>query len=85
MAIIARLAVVLITRAASVFVSHSGLIMFMAKNTLEYFVVRGVHVTRRTRLPFAAMLAGIDAEILAVVIERRRQPRIHGVAGRAIV
>jgi hypothetical protein len=31
------------------------------------------------------MLAGINAEILAVVVERRRRPRIHGMASGAIV
>ena len=55
---------------------HAGLIMFMAKNTLKDFVVCGIHMTRRAALPSAAMLAGIDAKILAVMIERCREPRI---------
>lgn len=67
------------------FVIHFRLLVFMAKNTLEDFVVRRVHVASRTALPFAAMLARIDAKILAVMIERCRQPRIHAVARRAIV
>jgi hypothetical protein len=85
MAVITRLAVVLIVLPVPKLVIHLRLILFVAQNALEDYVVRRVHVARRARLPFAAMLAGINAEILAVVIERRRRPRIHRVASGAIV
>jgi hypothetical protein len=85
MAVVTRLAVVLIVLPVPMLVIHLCLIVLVAQNALENFVVRRIHVARRTRLPFAAMLAGINAEVLAVVIERRRRPRIHGVASGAIV
>lgn len=85
MAIVTGLTIELIVRAVAMFGIHAGLIMFVTQNTLEDFVIRRVHVARRAVLPFAAMLAGINAKILAVVIERCRRPRIHRVASRAVV
>lgn len=64
---------------------HFGLIVFMAKNALEDFIIHGIHVAGRAVLPSVAMFAGIDAKILAVVIERGRQPGIQRVASRAVV
>lgn len=66
-------------------VIHFGFVVLMAQNALEHFIVRGVHMAGRAGLPLAAMLAGIDAKVLAVVVERRGQPRIQRVARRAIV
>ncbi len=66
-------------------VIHLRLIVLVAQNALEDFVIRRIHVASRARLPLAAMLAGINAEILAVVIERRRHPRIYRMASGAIM
>lgn len=85
MAIVTRLAVVLIILPVSMFIIHLRLIVLVAQNALEDFVIRRIHVASRARLPLAAMLAGIDAEILAVVIERRRHPRIYRMASGAIM
>lgn len=85
MTFVARLAVVLVALLVPVLVIHLRLIVLVAQNAFEDFVVRRIHVARRARLPLAAMLAGINAEILAVVIEGRRRPRIHRVTGSAIM
>ncbi len=70
MAVVTRLAVVLIVLPIPMFVIHAGLIVRVAQNALEDSVVRRIHMTSRAGLPLAAMLAGINAEILAIVIER---------------
>jgi len=85
MTFIARLAVVLIALLVPMFVIHLDLIVLVTQNAFEDFVIRRIHVASRACLPFAAMLAGINTEILAVVIERCRRPRIHRVARGAIM
>ncbi len=70
MAVVARLAVVLIALLVLMFASHAGLIVRVAQNALEDFVVRRIHMTSRAGLPPAKMLAGVNPEVLAVVIER---------------
>lgn len=85
MAFVTCLAVVLIALLVLMLGIHARLIMFVAQNTLEHFVVRRIHVARGAALPFALMLAGVNAEILAVVIECCRPPRIHRMASRAVV
>jgi hypothetical protein len=85
MAVVTRLAVVLIILPVPMFVIHLCLIVLVTQNALEDFVIRRIHVASRARLPLAAMLAGVNAEVLAVVIERRRRPRIHRMAGSAIM
>lgn len=85
MATIARLAVVLIILPVAVFVVHLGLIMFMTIDALKELVIGRVHMAGGAALPFAAMLAGINSEILAVMIKRCRQPGVQGMAGGAIV
>lgn len=65
-------------------VIHFGLIMLVAKNAFEHFVIRRIHVAGGAALPLAAVLAGINAEILAIVIECCRPPRIQRVASRAV-
>jgi hypothetical protein len=66
-------------------VIHFRLTVLVTQNALEHFVIRRIHVARRAALPFAAMLAGINAKILSVMIKRRRRPRIQRVARRAIM
>lgn len=85
MAIVTRLTVVLIIGPVPVLIVHLRFVVLVAEDALEHFVVRGVHVASCAGLPLAAMLAGIDAEVLAIVIEGRGQPRIQRVAHRAIV
>lgn len=85
MATIARLTVVLIILPISVFVVHARFVMFVAINAFKKLVVGCVHMTSRAALPFLAMFTGVDSEILAVMIERRRQPGVQGMAGGAIV
>jgi hypothetical protein len=85
MAIVTRLAVVLITLLVLMFAIHARLIVFVTQDALEYFVIRRIHMARRAVLPFAAMFAGINAKVLSIVVERRRSPGIHCVARGAIM
>lgn len=85
MATIARLTVVLIILPITVFIVHLGLIVFMTIDALKELVIGRVHMAGRAALPFFAMFAGVNSEILAVMIERRRQPGVQGMAGGAIV
>ena len=85
MAFITRLAVVLITRFVAVLGVHLGLIVFVTQNALEHFVIRRIHMAGGAALPLAAMLAGIDSKILAIMIERCRPPGIHRMASFAVV
>ena len=85
MAIIACLAVILIVAFATVRVVHLCLIVFVTVDTLEHLVVLRIDMAGGATLPLAAMLAGVNAEILAVVIERSRRPGIDRVARKAIV
>lgn len=85
MAAITRLTVVLIILPVSVFVVHARFFMLMAINAFKKLVVGCIHMTSRAALPFLAMFAGVDPEILTVMIERRRQPGVHGMAGGAIM
>jgi hypothetical protein len=85
MAVVTRLAVILIICAIAMLVVHTCLIMLVTQNALKHFVIRRIDVARRARLPFALMLAGVNAKVLAIMIECRGRPRIHRVARRAIV
>lgn len=85
MAAIAGLAVVLIILTISVFFVHARFVMLVAINAFKKLVVGCVHMTSRAALPFLSMFTGVDSEILAVMIERRRQPGVQGMAGGAIV
>ena len=84
MTFITRLAVVLVARLVAMLVVHFGLIMLVTKNAFEHFVIRRIHVAGGAALPLATVLAGINAEILAIVIECCRPPRIQRVASRAV-
>jgi hypothetical protein len=76
MAIITRLTVKLIVAPILMLVIHFRLIVLVTENAFKNFVIRRIHVTGGAILPFAAMLAGINAEILSIVIKGRRRPRI---------
>ncbi len=84
-AFITRLAVVLITRFVAMLGVHFGLIVVVTQNTFEHFVIRRIHMAGGAALPLAAMLAGIDPKILAIMIERCRPPGIHRMASFAVV
>lgn len=67
------------------FVIHARLIVFMAQNALKDFVIGGIHMARGAGLPPAEMLAGINAEVLRVVVKGRGHPGVERVAGGAIM
>lgn len=81
MTIEAGITVVLIAVFAAVFVVHLGLVVLMTEDALEDGKVRGVDVTIGTLIPFLAVFAGIDREILRVVIPVGRCPGRRSVAG----
>jgi hypothetical protein len=85
MAAIACLAVVLIVLPIPMPIIHFLLIVRVAKNALENFIVRGIHVTGGAALPLAAMLARVNTEILSVMIEGRRFPGSQRVTRGAVM
>ena len=80
MAIVASLAVVAVAAYILVFIIHFGAVMFVAVNTFELSIVGCVHMAIRAYIPFPFMFAGINREILTVVIPIRRFPGCGVVA-----
>jgi hypothetical protein len=86
MAIVTRGAVVLIILDfAEMLLIHFQLIVLMASDALKSFVIVRIHVAGRAGLPLVAMRSRVDREVLRVMIEGRRGPRIHRMTRRAIV
>jgi hypothetical protein len=50
------------------FLIHIRLIMCMAENALENLVIVGIHMTIGTNIPSALMPAGVNGEVLRVMI-----------------
>ena len=65
-------------------VSHIGLVVFVTEYALENRVVGGINMAVIAVIPFFPMFAGIDREILRVVIPIRRDPCCRRVTGLAI-
>lgn len=63
---------------------HLSLVVFVAGNAREYGVIVGVDVAIRALIPFVVVLAGVNREIFAVVVERCRLPSVLTVALGAI-
>ncbi len=67
------------------FFIHRGLIVLVASDAFKNFVVVRIDVTGGAVLPLVAVRAGIDREEVCVMVEGRRRPGIHRVAGSAIL
>lgn len=67
-----------VSRHALVLVVHILLVMLVTENTLENLVVIGIHMAIRTNAPLSLMLAGIDREVLRVVIPGGLSP-VNGI------
>ena len=62
-----------------------GLRVGMTRDTGEYLIITRRSMTIAALIPFAPMLAGIDREVLGVVIKRRWGPCVFIVTGRTIL
>jgi len=74
MALITGYAIVGVPPYSLVSIIHSCLVVLMAINAGIYGIVTGIGMAVGAIVPFALVLAGIDREILTVVIESRRFP-----------
>src|SRR5690606_7510434 len=80
MAVEAGVAVVLIARDCAVLVVHVGLVVLVAKDAFEDGVVGGIYVAIAAHVPLVFVLAGIDREILRVMVPVGGRPGCGGVA-----
>ncbi len=82
MAVVAGLAVVLVSRYACVFPAHFRLVM--TAQAVEDGVIIRIRMAIRALVPFSCMTATVYREVLVVVVESRRNPGKLGVAEFAI-
>lgn len=59
--------------------------MLVTADTREGLILSGRWMALRATRPFPLMFAGVDPEVLLVVVERGRQPCRRGVARCAVV
>jgi hypothetical protein len=71
---IARRAEVLVPLLFFVFVVHLCLVMFVTEDALKHGKARGIDMAIGAIVPFLTVLAGIDREVLRIMIPIGRNP-----------
>lgn len=67
-----------------VLIIHFGLVVLMAENTLKDRIIRRIHMAVIAVVPFPSMLAGVDWEVLRVMIPICRCPCRSRVTSLAV-